>query len=205
MQILFLKGNKSVNMENNIDLSIYRKQAEKYLPEKIKVLFIAESPPAQDKYNRKSYIYFDTAKQEILLTTLTTAIFGNGNGFTKDCDKRIFLKRLKAGGYFLIDAIEYPINKVRGKDRESIIREESKNFLKRLNTLEKRNKIDSATKLILIKVSVYNALCSLLKEYGYNILNKDKIDFPKYYNDRGVIAGIRRLLKINYKSAQGSF
>ncbi len=199
MQILFLKGNKSIGMENSIDLSIYRNQAVKYLPDIIKVLFIAESPPAPDKYGRKSYIYFDTAKQEILLTTLTTAVLGDGNGFTKDCDKSIFLKRLKAEGYFLIDAVEYPINMIKGgNNKETIIRNEANNLLERLNGLKGRNKVDLETKIILIKASVYNALSELLKENNYNVLNEGKIDFPKYYNDRDVIYEIRRLINLYF-------
>ena len=183
-------------MRNNIDLKIYKKQAEKYLPEKIGVLFIAESPPAPDKKGRRSYIYFDTAKQEILLTTLTTAVFGDGNCFTKDDIKSDFLNKLKGEGYFLIDAVEYPINKTDGKNKEQLIKEESENLLSRLNILKDENRIDSSTKIILIKVSVYNALSSLIKKHGYNVLNDSKIDFPKYYNDRDVIAEIRRLLSI---------
>ncbi len=183
-------------MQNNINLSIYRNQAEKYMPEKIKVLFIAESPPAPDKNGRRSYIYFDTAKQEILLTTLTTAVFGDGNCFTKDDIKSDFLNKLKDEGYFLIDAVEYPINKIGGKNKEPIIREESENLLVRLNELKQRNKIDPSTKIILIKVSVFNALHGLLKDHGYNVLNDNKKEFPKYYNDRDVISDIRRLLSI---------
>ena len=183
-------------MQNNIDLSMYRNQAEKYMPDKIKVLFIAESPPAPDKNGRRSYIYFDTAKQEILLTTLTTAVFGDGNCFTKNDIKSDFLNRLKDEGYFLIDTVEYPINSIKGKNREPIIREESEKLLVRLNELKHRNKIDSSTKIILIKVSVFNALHRLLKEHGYNILNSKKIDFPKYYNDRDVVNEIRRVLNI---------
>ena len=184
-------------MSNNIDLDIYKSSAEKYIPGKIKVLFIAESPPAPDKNGRKSYIYFDTAKQEILLTTLTTAIFGNGNCFTKDDIKSEFLNRLKDEGYFLIDAVEYPINMMKNgnSNKEAIIKDEFNNLLERINKLEKRNKIDSETRIILIKVSVYNALSELLKENGYNVLNEDKIDFPKYYNDRDVIKEIRRLIE----------
>lgn len=184
-------------MGSNINISIYKSQAEKYLPEKIKVLFIAESPPAPDKNGKRSYIYFDTAKQEILLTTLTTAVFGDGNCFTKNDVKSSFLNRLKYKGYFLMDAVEYPINMVRNRnDEETIIIEESGNLLNRLNELERRNKIDTETKIILIKVSVYNALSSLLKEHGYNVLNKSKINFPKYYNDRDVIKTVRDLLEI---------
>ena len=183
-------------MLDNINTNIYNETSKKYLPDKIKVLFIAESPPAPYSNGEKSYIYFDTAKKEVLLTTLTTAVFGNGNCFTKDDIKSDFLNRLKNEGYFLIDAVEYPINNIKGRDREHLIKEESGNLLNRLNELNKKNKIDSSTKIILIKVSVFNALYTLLKKYGYIVLNDSKIDFPKYYNDRDVIREIRRLLKL---------
>jgi len=178
-------------MLDNINTNIYKEASEKFLPDKIRVLFIAESPPANE-----SFFFFKFAKQEILLTTLTTAVFGDGNCFTKDDIKNDFLKKLKGQGYFLIDAVEYPINNIKGKNREPIIREESENLLVRLNELKQRNKIDSLTKIILIKVSVFNVLHKLLKEKGYNVLNNAKIDFPKYYNDRDVIREIRRLLKL---------
>ncbi len=181
-------------MLDDTEIKIYKKASEKYMPGKINVLFIAESPPTPYSNGVRSYIYFDTAKQEILLTTLTTAVFGDGNCFTKDDIKSDFLKRLRDEGYFLIDAVEYPINNIQGKNREPVIREEAENLLVRLNELKLRNNIDSSTKIILIKISVFNTLQELLKENGYNVLNDGKIDFPKYYNDRDVISDIRKLL-----------
>ena len=154
---------------------------------------IAESPPANG-----SFFYFKFSKQEILLATITTALLGGGKGYTKNDSKIEFLKTLQDKGYFLIDAVEYPINITNNRNRELIIEKETDNLIDRLKDLESQNKIDRYTKIILIKKSVFNVLSNTLKQKGYNILNKTKVDFPKYYNDRDTIREIRNLLEINY-------
>ena len=174
------------------NINKYKEAAEKFLPEKIKVLFIAESPPANG-----AFFFFKFSKQEILLTTITTAILGDGKGYSRDDPKIEFLNILQERGYFLIDAVEYPINTTRDRNRELIIKQETDNLIDRLKDLERQNKIDGNTKIILIKKSVFNVLNNSLKQIGYNILNKVKIDFPKYYNDRDTIREVRNLLEIN--------
>ena len=178
-------------MLDNINTNIYKEASEKFLPENIKVLFIAESPPTNG-----SFFFFKFTKQEILLTTLTTALFGDDKGFTKNDSKVAFLEKFKNEGYFLIDAVEYPINMTTDKNRELIIRKEMDNFLERLEELKKMNRVDADTKIILIKKSVYNILANVFKEKGFNILNNSKVDFPKYYNDRDTIKAIRGFLRV---------
>ena len=177
---------------NNIEINKYKEAAGKFLPDKIKVLFIAESPPANG-----SFFYFNFSKQEILLSTITTAILGDGKGYTSKDSKIEFLKTVKDKGNFLIDAVDYPINTTSDKNRELIIEKETDNLIDRLKDLDSQNKIDKYTKIILIKKSVFNVLNNTLKQKGFNILNKAKVDFPKYYNDRDTIREIRNLLEIN--------
>lgn len=177
---------------NNFDINIYREAANKFSPAKIKVLFIAESPPANN-----SFFYFNFSKQEILLSTITTAILGDGKGYTRNDSKIDFLRILQERGYFLIDAVEYPINITTDRNRELIIEKETDNLINRIKDLEKQNKTDRNTKIILIKKSVFNVLNNTLKSKEFNILNKAKVDFPKYFNDRDTIREIRNLLEIN--------
>ena len=125
---------------------IYKEAADKFLPEKIKVLFIAESPPAKG-----SFFFFKFPKQEILLATITTAILGDGKGYTRNDSKTEFLNILKKKGYFLLDAVGYPINTTHDKNRELIIKKEIGNLIDRLKDLKRRNRIDINTKIILIK------------------------------------------------------
>lgn len=135
---------------NSFDISTYKEAAEEFLPEKIEVLFIAESPPTNG-----SFFFFKFAKQEILLSTITTAILGDGKGYTRNDSKIGFLKILQNRGYFLIDAVDYPINTTTDRNRELIIQKETDNLIDRLKNLENQNKIDRKTKIILIKKSVF--------------------------------------------------
>ncbi|GAH43980.1 unnamed protein product [marine sediment metagenome] len=97
----------------NMDTSIYWNAAKKYLPTCIKYLFIAESPPAfmGDKPDR--YFYFqEIPGADSLFYTIVKAIYNKD--FVKNVHLRTdFLKCLKKDGFFLLDAVEYPINKTK--------------------------------------------------------------------------------------------
>ncbi len=176
---------------------------EKYKPEEIKVLFIAESPPAVKEGGKMSYFYLeDNPGSEVLFATLVEALYyekyrkDKKNKEELSNKKKELLNKLKKDGYFLIDAVECPINKdekgkgIPDKKREKIIKDKISELLKELERL-----ISHETKIILIKNSVFNVLHSVLKEEGYNVLNETKIAFP-VYNCQDVVNEIRRLLKI---------
>jgi len=179
-------------------MNLYRKASEKYRPEKIKVLFIAESPPFFESEDKRSYFYFENNPgKDMLFATLMKACYGID--YTKNKGNKIkLLKRLMDDGIFLIDSVKYPINRderqeTSNKKREEIIQNEIPNLLNELNKLH----IGSETKIILIKETVFNSLYSMLKQRGYNVLNKDKIGFPRYHKDKDVVKEIRNLLEIN--------
>jgi hypothetical protein len=58
-QIFTLNHYKSVKARVTMDSEIYRKAARKYQPDRIKVLFISESPSAFRPKGGPSYFYFD--------------------------------------------------------------------------------------------------------------------------------------------------
>ncbi len=78
------------------------------------------------------------------------------------------------------------------KKREEIIRDKIPELLEELEGL-----INHETKIILIKKSVFNVLCSALNKEKYNVLNETKIAFPYYYSPPDVVNEIRRLLGIH--------
>jgi len=177
----------------------YKQAALKYRPERIKVLFIAESPPAYKHNQEKSYFYFENnPRSDILFATISKALY-DINYRKSDRNKLELLERLKRDGYWLIDAVERPINRIDDKittekERGQLIREEIPTLLLRLDKLQETGIIDPETGIILIKKIVFNVLFTVLSQRGFNVLNDSKIDFPKYYNDRDTISGIRKAL-----------
>lgn len=178
----------------------YRIAAAKYKPARIRVLFVAESPPYVQVDKRASYFFFeDNPGADILFATLIEALYRKKYRKGPGCKPRL-LGQLKNDGYWLIDAVEFPINrasdglKCSDREREKIIGEYTTVLLTRLDRLRHEGPIDTCTKIILIKETVFNTLFSLLRSHGYTVINNRYIGFPRYYGDRAVIHAIRRLL-----------
>lgn len=181
-------------------IKIFRNAANKYLPDKISFLFIAESPPWSLYPQKAGYFYFDECTgNEMFFSTILNGIFGIKYYKGKN-DKCALLSKLKDNGIWLTDAVEFPINKdengltVSNKTRERIIRENLSNLLDGLNRFKEQGIVNRKTKLILIKETVHNALYDSLKEKGFNILNEKYIAFPRYSFDPNVTEPIKKLL-----------
>jgi len=181
----------------NMDVNIYSNAAAKYLPAKIKYLFIAESPPAFYNLLPEKYFYFEKINGDGLFYTLIKAIYDKD--IVKGIDaKTKYLSKLKKDGIFLIDTVEYPINKtiidnkINNNQREEIIKNNKPVFENRIKSFISEGHIDSDTKCILIKETVYN------QYKNYNLLyvmNSSVIIFPRYIKDRDVISGIQQLIE----------
>jgi len=183
-------------------LSKYITAAEKYLPDKIRVLFIAESPPFFVDPAKMKYFFFEQCPgNEMLFTTIFQGVF-NYRYRKKQDDKKALLCRFRKNGLWLIDAVEYPINKrmngekVPDKERIQIIKrpENTRKLLSRLSKLRENNVLDSETKIILIKATVFFALRGALTAHDHKILNKNHIGFPRYTGDSTVVNAINTLL-----------
>lgn len=91
---------------------IYEKARIKYRPDKIKVLFIAESPPFKKKNQKLRYFYFEDVMQyDNLFNNIMNVVFPReGNR-----EKGVLLSKFRENSFFLIDACEYPINQHKSK------------------------------------------------------------------------------------------
>ena len=185
----------------NMDTTVYKTHREKYLPERIRYLFIAESPPAFKGHKPTAYFYFPSVpKADSLFYTIVKAIYNIDFEKHKD-DRTKLLTQFCKDGYYLIDSVEYPINKntkfvdIDNSVREIIIRNNSVRFNSHIRGLIQKGHIDKTTKTILIKETVYNQYSQTA---NLSIVNKGYIGFPQYVKDRNTIELIREILKINY-------
>ncbi len=151
-----------------------------YLPEKVKVLFIFESPPAAGHY-----FYADTGSER-LFDAMMEAI-----GY-KPKNKIEGLKTFQGQGYFLIDSTYVPVNEMTNKERRTqvlndidILKEEIRKYV-----------VPNETKIILVMSRLYDAIADKLIKDGVKIENQgDKIPYP-YNNQRRkeFIAKIKKYL-----------
>ena len=172
---------------------IFEQYYEPFIPEEIKVLFLAESPPAYPGELPVKYFYMThAAGAEPLFSTIMLAVYNIKYRRNPDI-KLELLKQFCNEGYFLMDAVEHPIN-IPGLDREIEIENNKERFLKRIETLRTEGNYTDDTKTILIKQSVYNVYrdCEEL-----NILNNEFIGFPYWCNNEIIAGKIRELFISN--------
>jgi len=208
----------------NIDINPYFDAAKRFLPDKIKVLFIFESPPFSPpihpitkKENPEwSYFYrFETKGSNALRREVCDALFNK-----KIVDHEVFLNEFFCNkGYFLIDAVNYSINKIieenkhmiknrNGKvdhrERERVIFCEAEDLVSTIEYwVNKSNSDINEIKILLVKVSVFNGLMfcdnpfkKLVDDKQYNVLNTDTIPYPMVPNNKKFRAEVRKYLNI---------
>lgn len=144
----------------------YLNLRNKYLPEKLKLIFILESPPASGKY-----FYDETGKtSEPLFLALMKALDNY-----KPINKKDGLNYFKSKGYFLVDSTYKPVNRMKGKERDNTILTD---FSELIADLESLNPLKT-TPIILVKANVCKLLEIRLKSKGFIVLNKrNRVPFP---------------------------
>lgn len=140
---------------------------EKYKPESIKLLFIAEAPPEQTE----RFFYYEKVKDnDWLFLGIVKALCGNGSYDAKKirANKKQILEALQQDGIYLMDLCPVPLKGTTAELHKN-------NFMQ---TLEAEKAVDKhSTNIVLIKVNVYDCLYRDLKNKNYKVQNKS-IPFP---------------------------
>lgn len=210
----------------NISINPYFEAAREFLPKnKIKTLFIFESPPFEpsihlvsNKYNEKwSYFYnYKSDGSDNLRRIICETLFDK-----KMNSAERFLKDFSNQGYFLVDAVNYPINdiipewkhlirvdrnnKVHPDERVNIIYSETDDLVKTIDYWVKESKSNlSNIKMIIVKATVFKGLFTKNNKFkekadngAFNLLNNFKIDYPFFYINTFKKV-VRKLLNLNF-------
>ena len=156
----------------------------KYLPEKLKAVFVLESPP-----QGHGYVYDPAGRvSEVLFRAFMKFI-----DFVPS-DKDEGLKKLAKRGYLLVNPVYVPVNKLPDKEADKIILENYQNFLADLNVLIKE---DKTTPIILVKSNILRLLEQPMLSDGYNVINRGLlIPFPLHYHANTFQERLKTLLPI---------
>ena len=148
---------------------VYAAARNKYKPNNINVLIIAEAPPcALDRF-----FYFEEVKtQDSLFLEIMGILYPKEkqrylSSGRDPSMKRNLLETFKLDGYWLLDLSEIPTS-VSNNSLESCVPS-------LVSKLEKH--IDKNTPIILIKSNVYDICYEALKAKGYRVIN-ERLPFP---------------------------
>lgn len=142
---------------------------KKFKPTKVRFCFIFESPPAH-----KGYFYDPSGRTtELLFRSLMKTLF-NKSFSAKTEGLEYFQKE----GFYLVNPIYTPVNKLSDKTADEMILENYEQF--------KKDMIEEGlhkTPLIIVKSNVWKLLKEKLTEDGFNVLNREvMIPFPMHYH-----------------------
>jgi hypothetical protein len=150
------------------DRDHYLRLRREYQPEFIRLVIIAESPPASGKY---FYDPTGSAKEPLFAAIMQQL------GITSST-KQAGLRKLQERGWVLVDATYQPVDRLAknaSHDRDEVIVRDYRLLLDDLATMMP----DRSIPLVLIKANVCRILEPLLSKEGFRVLNGGRaIYFP---------------------------
>jgi|SRR5688572_16264023 len=177
-------------------MNSYDKLRQQYRPNKIKVLFIAESPPpsADIQSSRHFYRSEKLRRDDRLFVNTIKELYPDVAQQTEqelERGKQNWLKKFQADGYYMIEALEESQkHEVTKKQRQAFIAENLPSLLSRIKNLATKQ-----TKIILIKSNVFDIAAQPLREAGFTVLNTELVDYPGRYNQEAYRKKLATLLK----------
>ncbi len=182
------KVDSKINTLSNVNVEkiskLISKAREKYKPEKIKYLLIAEAPP--DNLERFFY-YPDVPSADYLFLGVISVLYPADkieylDNFRSPKLKETLLNKLKDEGFYLIDLLDVPKSYYKG-----ILQNASYGMMEKIKKIA-----DNDTRIILIKANIYDIMYKKLKTEGLNVINK-RIEFPA--------SGNQKKFYVNFKDA----
>jgi hypothetical protein len=157
---------------------------------------IAESqPPAAGVASSRQFYRDDVIYREDRLFTNTIRAIYPGTADTPEAelkqDKRKWLKKFQADGWYMIEALETSLaHEVTKHERQELIRAHLPALLTRVKKL-----IRPSTNIILIKSNVFDIAAEPLRTAGYTVLNHELLDYPGRFNQKAYREKLAAMVK----------
>jgi hypothetical protein len=164
----------------------YEQLRQQYRPDRLEVLLVGESPPDPGAGPRR-FFYAPTLSRDNLYRGVAQAVYGQQPD-VQLVDKPAVLRRLQADGFWLIDAVDRPVNHLPPKPRRAAITAAVPQLVARCRDLAPRRGV-----IICHKV-VYQLTTPSLRDADVRVLHDQPLPFPLGNWRAEFIAGLRRAL-----------
>jgi len=165
----------------------YTTARNKYKPGKVNVLFIAESPPSSGGY---FYAEKTIGKDHLFRETMKALEFWPiHRPMRKGCDKRRMLNEFRSIGFFLIDACEIPVDRLRSRERRLSTVQGALSLPRRVKSLD-------PDRILIVEKTVFKPARQVLSDAGFGnrILNTKPLPFPCHGNQRKYRMMLKQLI-----------
>jgi hypothetical protein len=168
-------------------LAWYEKLRQEYRPTRIKVLLIGESPPDAGDGARR-FFYSPMLRADNLYRGVAQAVYGERHDLDLR-DKPRVLGLLRADGFWLIDAVDEPVNTKLRRERRAAIQ------LGVPRLVERAVKLTPERGVIICHSGVYAAAAAALRATGVRVLHDQALPFPLGNWRAQFVAGVRDALR----------
>ncbi len=159
-------------------MSKFEVARQKYKPEIIKVLFIAESIPKEE--DNRFFYFEDVPKGDSLFLEMMKHLYPETKEFRPKVirkGKAILLKQFQQDGYYLMDAVTKSVSGLSPNQKKKAIFNEREMLVSRL-----RQQVNGNPKIVLISATVFEVLHEYLTSEGFNIAHNESIPFAGFGN-----------------------
>jgi len=160
-----------------------------YRPDEVRVLLVAESPP--DPGEGPLRFFYDSTLVtggDNLYRGVAEAVYGNEPAVDVN-DKVAVLRCLQRDGFWLIDAVQHPINKLKRPARRDAIRSAAPELVARIQTLAPTRGV------VICHGGVFDEVAPLLRAEGVHLLHDAMLPFPMAGGRKPFIRGLRQALR----------
>jgi hypothetical protein len=181
--------------------STYAEAMELYRPSRIRLLFVAEAPPA---YRFHRFFYFtdvrrmDTLFLEMMKTLYPVEVGYHDGTFLPGHSaaairkrKADFLARFQADGFYLIDGRELPMPEAATSHEKADLMQAS---LSHLSEKIRQLSMNRPMPVVLIGKITYKVCAAALREQAFAVLNRAAIDHPARGGQRRFRAGLAQTI-----------
>lgn len=167
---------------------------KKYKPKKVKVLFVAESPPVSEDDEVRFFYNPEQERWDYMYRAVMEAVFSDFQYCPGEKDK--WLRKFRKHGYYMIDATDKPVNRSSAAERRQILKDSVKSKLSEIRKL-----VTKKTPIVLIKRNVFEAFSEPLRDKGYNVIHEEFLPFPSHGHQARFIKACRNCLAKNKRSS----
>jgi len=148
----------------------YAELRQQYRPAELRVLLIGESPP-DPRDGQRRFFYSPRLSHDNLYRGVSQAVYGERPDVDIR-DKPLVLELLRADGFWLIDAVEHPINKTTDALRRCALGAALPDLVERCVALAPEHGV------VICHSVVYKVAAPALRASGVHVLHNEPLPFP---------------------------
>jgi len=168
------------------------KLRQAYQPERVTVLFVAESPPASNEDEVRFFYNPVQERWDHMYRAVMTAVFPEF--VYRPGEKDRWLRQFQLAGCYMIDATDRPVNHLPSAERRREL-----NAAVERRVLEIRNLVSRDTPIVLVKKNIFAAFNQPLRAAGYNVIHEKFLPFPSHGHQARFIEGCRECLRNHWQ------